>query len=75
MKNKIIEIGKKHGLELTVESNRIAFDIIDYDVWFNNKIVNIYRHYTGKTNTGIVYPTPTFLSNLENDLKVFSNAL
>ena len=68
MKKKIIELGKKHGLELRVESNREAFDIIDYEVYHNDEFIEIYRHYTGKTSTGVEYPTESFLPELENKL-------
>lgn len=71
MKKKIIEIGKKHGLELRVESNREAFDIIDYEVYNGNEFIEVYRHYTGKTSTGVEYPTECFLPELENDLQKY----
>ena len=71
MKKKIIDIGKKYGLNLFVQSNRFAFDIIDYDVnldTFSGEFVGVYRHMTGKTSTGVEYPTECFLPELEKDL-------
>lgn len=69
MKKKIIELGEKHGLVLRVESSREAFDIIDYEIHHNNEFIGVYRHYTGKTNTGVAYPTECFKPQLETDLK------
>ena len=74
MKKKIIELGKKHGLKLHVSSNREAFDIIDYDVnidTFCGEFIGVYRHMTGKTSTGVEYPTECFLPELENDLEKY----
>ena len=71
MKKKIIELGKKHGLKLRVESNREAFDIIDYEVYHDNEFIEGYRYYTGKTNTGVEYPTECFLPELENHLEKY----
>lgn len=71
MKKKIIELGKKYGLNLYVSSNREAFDIIDYDVnieSFAGEFIGVYRHFTGKTNTGVVYPVESILPDLEKDL-------
>jgi len=70
MKKKIIELGKKYGLELRVDSNKGGFDIYDYEVYHNDEFIGTYRHYTGKTNTGIKYPTECFLPELQNDLKL-----
>lgn len=69
MKKKIIELGKKHGLDLRVESNKEAFDIIDYEIYHSDEFIGVYRYFTGKTSTGVEYPTKCFLPELENDLK------
>ena len=71
MKKQIIELGKEYGLKLHVQSNRVAFDIIDYDVnidKFCREFIGVYRHMTGKTSTGIAYPTESILIDLEKDL-------
>jgi hypothetical protein len=76
MKKKIIELGKKHGLNLYVDSTREAFDIIDYDVnidSFVGEFIGVYRHFTGKTNTGVVYPVESILLDLEKDLIEYKN--
>ena len=71
MKKKIIEIGKKHELELRVESTKESFDIFDYEVYQKDEFIGVYRYYTGKTNTGVKYPTECFLPSLENDLEKY----
>ena len=71
MKKQIIELGKKYGLKLYVESNKFAFDIIDYDVnidTFCGEFIGVYRHMTGKTSTGVTYPTESILIDIEKDL-------
>lgn len=68
MKKKIIELGKTHDLDLRVESIKEAFDIYDYEVYQNNEFIGVYRNYTGKTNTGVEYPSECFLPQLEKDL-------
>jgi hypothetical protein len=71
MKKQILELGKKHGLKLHVESNKFAFDIIDYDVnidRFCGHFIGVYRHMTGKTSTGVTYPTESILIDIEKDL-------
>jgi hypothetical protein len=76
MKKKIIELGKKYGLNLYVSSYRDVFDIIDYDVnidSFCGEFIGVYRHFTGKTNTGVVYPVESILPDLEKDLIEYKN--
>lgn len=43
MKKKIIELGKKYGLNLYVSSYRDVFDIIDYDVNIDSFLWRIHR--------------------------------
>jgi len=72
MKKKIIELGEKHKLKLYVIVHRTEFDIIDYEVWIKDSSwVEFYRHCTGKTSTGVEYPTECFLPELENDLRKY----
>ena len=75
MKKKITELGKKYGLELRVESSKESFDIYDYEVYHNDEFIGVYRHYTGKTNTGVEYPTECFLPTLENDLVKYKTSI
>ena len=71
MKKQILELGKKYGLKLHIQSVRFAFDIIDYDVnidTFCGHFIGVYRHMTGKTSTGVTYPTESILIDIEKDL-------
>jgi hypothetical protein len=77
MKKKIIELGKKYGLNFVVTSQREAFDIIDYDVYiddeFTGEFFGVYRHFTGKTSTGVTYTPDNILDDIENDLIKYKN--
>ena len=71
MKKQILDLGKKYGLKLYVSSQREAFDIIDYDVNIEThcgEFIGVYRYFTGKTSTGVEYPTQSILLEIENDL-------
>lgn len=72
MKNQIIELGKKYRLELRVGLNKSAFDIWEYEVYHGQLFIGVYTHYTGKTNTGVKYPTESILPQLEKDLKIYT---
>jgi len=76
MKKQILELGKKYGLKLHIQSVRVAFDIIDFDVnvdTFSGDFIGVYRHMTGKTSTGVTYSTESILIDIEKDLAKYKS--
>lgn len=71
MKQKIIELGRRWGLELKVEITRHDWDIYGYEVYHNDYFFGAYMYWTGLTSTGVRYPKVIPLEDINRDLSKY----
>ena len=66
MKKIIMQIAKRIGVNVTVDSEKEAFDIINYTVHVGSK-QDTFQYFTGRTSTGVSYPfdKDVFVKNIE----------
>lgn len=74
MKKLIIQLGKKYRLSLNIKIVRESYDIWGYEISEKDGSFICYHSYsTGKTNTGIIYPSDKeeTLMCIEEDFKKY----
>lgn len=54
MKKKILSLAKELGKKIEVDANRLAFDVIQYVIFYNGK-EDTFVYFTGKTSNGVEY--------------------
>jgi hypothetical protein len=74
MKKIIIELGKKYNLKLEVFFTRIGFDVLGYELNCEGRHIWADTYYTGKTSTGVLYPSNKneFLIEVKKRIKDFN---
>jgi hypothetical protein len=55
MKKQVLKIAKELGIEVSIESEKEAFDVINYTISIGNHS-DVFQYFTGKTSTGVSYP-------------------
>lgn len=69
MKEKIIQLAKKYNLNIKIIADRIAFDIINYEIYIKDDFIDVFTYYTGKTSNGLEYPSDDILIEIERKFK------